>query len=112
MPQNKIGCEDLRRSDHHRSGDGRFVRDGFLTRENLLLQHLRASHQALACGRADIAGRLAQKQSRLKLLLELLYVARHRGGIDPKASSSPGEATASSHGEEVAQIVPMHRLNA
>jgi hypothetical protein len=39
---------------HHRSGGGRFVRDGFLTRENLLLQRLRASHQALACGRADI----------------------------------------------------------
>src|SRR5262245_2253840 len=111
MPQNKIGCEGLRRGDHHQSGDGRFVRDGFLTRENLLLQRLRASHQALACGRADIAGRLAQKQSRPKFLLELLDAARHRGRVDPQASPRPGEATASRHRKEVAQVVPMHTLN-
>jgi hypothetical protein len=76
-----------------------------------LLQRLRASHQVVACGSADIAGRLAQKQFRPKFLLELLDAARHRGRVDPQASPRPGEATASSHGEEVAQVVPMHKLN-
>ena len=111
MPQHKDVCEGLRRSDHHLPRHGRFARDGFLAPENVLLQRLRASHQVLACGSADIAGRLAQKQFRPKFLLELLDAARHRGRVDPQASPRPGEATASSHGEEVAQVVPMHKLN-
>ena len=63
-----------------------------------------ANHWYLECQPTD-AGRLLLALSGHQTL------AQHRGRVDPQASPRPGEATASSHGEEVAQVVPMHKLN-